>query len=135
MAIRPERHPMRSEVAEAVLPAAPVSCRLAREFVLSVIGGSEDPRVALVVTELVTNAVVHGQARPVLRVAWDGQVVRIEVEDDGPGRPTLRPMSATTTSGRGLALVDQIADTWGIIEAEPDATGRRKAVWASIALG
>jgi nitrogen-specific signal transduction histidine kinase len=68
-------------------------------------------------------------------VAWDGQVVRIEVEDDGPGRPTLRPMSATTTSGRGLALVDQIADTWGIIEAEPDATGRRKAVWASIALG
>jgi glucose-6-phosphate-specific signal transduction histidine kinase len=105
MAVRPERHPLRSDVAEVALPSAPVSCRLAREFVLSVTGGPEDPRVALVVTELVTNAVVHGRARPVLRVAWDGDVVRIEVEDDGPGRPTLRPMSATTTSGRGLALV------------------------------
>jgi signal transduction histidine kinase len=134
MAVRPERHPLRSDVAEVALPSAPVSCRLAREFVLSVTGGTEDPRVALVVTELVTNAVVHGRARPVLRVAWDGDVVRIEVEDDGPGRPTLRPMSATTTSGRGLALVDQIADDWGIIEADPDAPGRRKAVWASISL-
>jgi signal transduction histidine kinase len=132
---RAERHPLRSDVAEVALPAAPVSCRLAREFVLSVTGGPEDPRVALVVTELVTNAVIHGRARPVLRVAWDGAVVRIEVEDDGPGLPTLRPMSATTTSGRGLALVDQIADTWGIVEAEPDGPGRRKTVWATITLG
>jgi signal transduction histidine kinase len=135
MATRPERRPLRPGVAERHLPSAPVSCRLAREFVLSVTGGTEDPRVALVVTELVTNAVVHGQARPVLRVGWDGAVVRIEVEDDGPGVPTLRPMSATTTSGRGLALVDQIADDWGIIDAAPDTPGRRKAVWASITLG
>jgi anti-sigma regulatory factor (Ser/Thr protein kinase) len=113
---------------------------LAREFVLSVTGGSEDPRVALVVTELVTNAVIHGHARPQLSVGWDGHSVQVEVEDDGPGRPTLRPMNPTTTSGRGLALVDQIADDWGVAapptpeEITPDHQ-HGKVVWARIDLG
>lgn len=118
-----------------------MSCRLAREFVLSVTGGNEDPRVALVVTELVTNAVIHGHARPWLRVAWDGRAVEVEVEDDGPGRPTLRPLNPTTTSGRGLALVDRIADGWGIAATpEPaaprphEATHHGKVVWARIDL-
>jgi hypothetical protein len=127
-------------MARIALPSAPVSCRLAREFVLSVTGGAEDPRVALVVTELVTNAVVHGHARPQLRVGWDGHSVRVEVEDDGPGRPTMRPMNPTTTSGRGLALVDHIADDWGVVAPptpEPITAdhGPGKVVWARIDLG
>ncbi len=128
-----DRLPARPDKARVALPAAPVSCRLAREFVLSVTGGSEDPRVALVVTELVTNAVVHGRACPQLSVGWDGRSVQVEVADDGPGSPTVRPMDPTTTSGRGLALVDQMADDWGVAAA-PAVPDHGKVVWARIQL-
>jgi anti-sigma regulatory factor (Ser/Thr protein kinase) len=114
------------------LPATPISCRLAREFVASLMGGAEDPRVALVVTELVANAVVHGHAEPHLRVGWDGQILEVEVEDDGPGRPVLRQPDLLTSSGRGLALVDRIADTWGVANRPDSKADQRKAVWARI---
>ena len=121
---------------------------MAREFVVSVIGGAEDPRVALVVTELVANAVVHGHAEPHLWVGWDGQTVNVEVEDDGPGRPVLQSPDPLTPSGRGLALVDRIADAWGVEdspgkadrdagpdgEAGRDRSDHHKVVWARIRL-
>ena len=128
---------------DIALPATPISCRMAREFVVSVIGGAEDPRVALVVTELVANAVVHGHAEPHLWVGWDGQTVDVEVEDDGPGRPVLQSPDPLTPSGRGLALVDRIADAWGVEDSsgsDADGDGRQdeadhhKVVWARIRL-
>jgi signal transduction histidine kinase len=137
-AARNHRLPARHDPVQIVLPAAPVSCRLGREFVLSVIGGAEDARVALVVTELVANAVVHGHSQPRLRVGWDGHMVRLEVEDDGPGRPTVQDLDPTTTSGRGLALVDRIADRWGVTESGSDPSdpaAHAKVVWAHIDLG
>lgn len=121
-------------MAETTLPAAPVSSRLAREFVVSVTGGREDPRVALVVTELVTNAVVHGRSRPHLRVEWDGHAVRLRVADDGPGRPEVRELDAMTTSGRGLALVARVADDWGVEDWIVEGRRVGKAVWACIDL-
>jgi anti-sigma regulatory factor (Ser/Thr protein kinase) len=133
-----DRLPARPGKVQIALPSAPVACRLAREFVLSVSGGAEDSRVALVVTELVTNAVIHGHARPQLRVGWNGRVLEVEVEDDGPGRPMLHPLNPLnplTTSGRGLALVDQIADDWGVEARGGCGPGHRKVVWARIDLG
>jgi anti-sigma regulatory factor (Ser/Thr protein kinase) len=113
-----------------ILPQAPASARLAREHVRSVTGLPEDPRVALVVTELVINAVVHGRSRPRLRAAMDGELLHVEVHDDGPGWPRLTPLSdAPTTSGRGLALVDHVAQRWGVRQT----SGGGKAVWAVIA--
>ena len=134
------RLPAAPEPMDIALPAAPVSCRIAREFVHSVIGGVEDPRVALIVTELVANAVVHAHAGPRLRVVWDGRTVDVEVEDDGPGEPVLRTPDPFTPSGRGLALVDRIADAWGVASPPAPAAGRpeeadhRKVVWARIRL-
>ncbi len=111
------------------LPLSPASARLARQHVRDVTGTAEDPRVALVVTELVTNAVVHGQGGPTLAVTATPSSVRVEVHDDGPGLPRLRPFSEEpTTSGRGLALVDMVADAWGVV-ADP---GDGKTVWAEI---
>lgn len=127
------RLPDVSEPRDIALPAAPISCRMAREFVHSVVGGAEDPRVALVVTELVANAVVHAHAEPHLRVGWDGRTLNLEVEDDGPGLPVLREPDALTPSGRGLTLVDRMADDWGV--AGPPEAESGKVVWARIRLG
>jgi hypothetical protein len=51
-----------------------------------------------------------------------------------PGRPTVRPLSPTTTSGRGLALVDQVADDWGVDTNRAIHSDHGKVVWARISL-
>ncbi|MDQ2728314.1 MAG: ATP-binding protein [Actinomycetota bacterium] len=114
------------------LPLSAASSRLAREFVVSVTELPEDARMALVVTELVSNAVIHAGSRPHLTVAFDGDAVVVEVADDGPGRPVLQSVGSVETSGRGLALVDQMAESWGV-EARPEGIG--KVVWARVVLG
>ncbi len=98
-------------------------------MVRQVTARAESSRIALIVTELVTNAVSHGEA-PVFSVSWDGESVRIEVFDNGAGRPVVRPLDATATSGRGMALVDAVADRWGVEE-----TPAGKTVWAEVGLG
>ncbi len=84
--------------------------------------------VCLIVTELVSNAVIHArsESRVVLRLG-DG-VLRIEVTDQGPGTPEPQPASATRPNGRGLMLISAIATAWGI---DP-ATGG-KQVWVEVA--
>lgn len=114
------------------LPLSAASSRLAREFVVSVTEAPEDPRTAVVVTELVSNAVIHGRSCPHLTVGFDGAAVVVQVADDGPGRPVLQPLDSVETSGRGLALVDQMAESWGVA-ARPQGTG--KVVWARVILG
>ena len=122
-----------------VLPLAAVAVRLARQHVQTVTGRPEDPRVALIVTELVTNAILHARSQARLRVVADDHAVTLEVYDDGPGRPVLTPFSdAPTTSGRGVALVDHLADRWGVTDDPTGADGEGgaggKAVWAVVTL-
>lgn len=115
-----------------LLPMAPASARLARQHVRSVTGLPEDARIALVVTELVNNAVLHARSRPRLRVAVADGSLTVEVFDDGPGLPVLKSLDdAPTVSGRGLALVDAMATAWGV---RPDPGGVGKTVWATVPL-
>jgi anti-sigma regulatory factor (Ser/Thr protein kinase) len=83
--------------------------------------------VALVVTELVTNSVLH--ARTPLRVDLtalpDG--VRVAVHDASPVRPTRRPHHRDATTGRGLQLVEALGGRWGV-DMEPDG----KTVWVDV---
>jgi anti-sigma regulatory factor (Ser/Thr protein kinase) len=73
----------------------------------------------LIVSELVTNSIVHsrsGQADGVVTVALtgDGRRARVEVTDDGgPELPRLRAVDFGAESGRGLQLVDALAAVWG----------------------
>lgn len=93
----------------------------------------DDVDVALVLTsELVTNAVVHAPGEVSIRVACEGVLLTVEVFDGGvplPPRPgaAVFGMSGTLAeSGRGLTLIETLADGWGVREgAEED----RKAVW------
>jgi signal transduction histidine kinase len=69
----------------------------------------------LVVSELVTNAIVHGRGHTVeLRLRAEGSVVSGEVVDDGDGFSAPPPPSSERTGGRGLAIVGAIARGWGI---------------------
>lgn len=90
--------------------------------------------VLLLVTELVTNAVRHGQPgreRPVrVLVAGSSKRVRVEVVDAGPGFDAVpRRPGNDATGGWGLYLVQRIADRWGVL---PAASGC--CVWCELEL-
>jgi len=71
--------------------------------------------LCLVVTELVTNAVTHGQGAVRLRLQLDAGAVRGEVIDDGGGfESELREAGPSETTGRGLMLVDRLTTRWGV---------------------
>jgi DNA-binding NarL/FixJ family response regulator len=101
---------------------------VARRFVTSAVTDWQEAQlvetVELLVTELVTNVILHTSAAPDVRVSLLKDRVHVEVRDSdpAPGRPNLP--APTATSGRGLHLVDALADAWGSVEV---AGG--KVVW------
>jgi anti-sigma regulatory factor (Ser/Thr protein kinase) len=66
----------------------------------------------LAVSELTTNAVVHGEGEIVLRIAVYVDVVRISVTDHNPAPAVLKEAGPDGESGRGIRLVDAISDAW-----------------------
>ncbi|MEU0273530.1 ATP-binding protein [Streptomyces sp. NPDC006307] len=85
--------------------------------------------VVLCVSELATNALLHGvppgrgYRLRLLRLVEDGPL-RVEVHDSGDGTVLARQPDAGAESGRGLPLVAALADTWGVGERNPG-----KLVW------
>ncbi|MFG2622656.1 ATP-binding protein [Streptomyces sp. NPDC048507] len=81
----------------------------------------------LLVTELVTNALVHTEQGAEVSVRLAATRLRVEVRDYNARRPTPYVTSADDgTHGRGLVLVQALADAWGV---DPLALGRGKVVW------
>ncbi|PSK58436.1 hypothetical protein B0E38_01461 [Streptomyces sp. 111WW2] len=68
--------------------------------------------VVLAVSELVTNAVVHGEGEIVLRITVAVDVVRVSVTDHNPAPAVLKETGRDGESGRGIRLVDAISDAW-----------------------
>jgi anti-sigma regulatory factor (Ser/Thr protein kinase) len=90
-----------------------------------------DPEeVKLVASELATNAVRHTGRPETATVMYSGSAVRVEVDDGSPILPEYRQAGPEDVSGRGLLLVDALADKWGV-ESRPDG----KRVWCEIAVG
>jgi anti-sigma regulatory factor (Ser/Thr protein kinase) len=118
---------------DEVLPRRPVAVRHARALASDALGalpsGPHD-ELALVITELVANAVRHGRGRRMrLRLVTQDGAVRVEVENrTWHTTPRRRPLDARTPSGRGLALVAAYSRRWGIDHA---ARGRTR-VWAEL---
>jgi anti-sigma regulatory factor (Ser/Thr protein kinase) len=85
-------------------------------------------QVELVVTELATNAVRHARTLFTVAMTWDGRRLRIEVSDAHPVPPEPRDeIPADSTGGRGLLLVEQLADRWGY-----DPHERGKTIWCDL---
>jgi anti-sigma regulatory factor (Ser/Thr protein kinase) len=71
----------------------------------------------LLLTELVTNALRHGKGVEIgVRVSVRGDHLKIEVNDGTPARPELRHATCDEETGRGLFLVQSVADTWGVTD-------------------
>jgi CheY-like chemotaxis protein/anti-sigma regulatory factor (Ser/Thr protein kinase) len=83
--------------------------------------------VNLLVTELVTNAVVHGGSDADVAVLLEPDGLRVEVADRGAGVIAPRAATDDDTSGRGMALVETMARRWGIEDTEDG-----KLVWFEV---
>jgi anti-sigma B factor antagonist len=121
-------------MSQVAIPARPTAGALARRAVAKWIAGH--PRLddaLLAVTELVNNAVIHSDlptgSSLTVAVVPDGDAVRLTVAHDGVSfeppnsyRPSTKPGAS-----RGLAIVDKIADSWGV-----ESTGGEVSAWFEV---
>ncbi|MEU0073725.1 ATP-binding protein [Streptomyces sp. NPDC006332] len=85
----------------------------------------------LLTSELVTNALVHTDHDAILKATVGRRGLRVEVRDFAALRPRLcAPKADDGTHGRGLVLVQSLADAWGV-----RAHGVGKAVWFELDAG
>lgn len=110
------------------LQADPLSARRARDWFEALpLEGFDVDTALLLVSELVTNAVLHAGTPMVLTVRPWGQLIRVELADAQPAMPKLAE-SDNWSDGRGLRLIDRMAARWGAYELST-APGVRKVVW------
>ncbi|WUD50548.1 ATP-binding protein [Streptomyces europaeiscabiei] len=94
-------------------------------------GTSASDAAVLIVAELSANAVFHGRVPGrdfALRLVH--ALVRVEVSDTHPALPVPLDPSADSDGGRGLILVEALADRWGMT----DRNGPGKTIWAEVDL-
>lgn len=115
---------------EAQLQIPPVSTaigdarRFARDQMKSWGLASIADNAILMISELVTNAILHGGEGAILTLTVDDLKVRAEVRDSSPAMPVVRGYSATATTGRGMVIVDALSASWGTY-----AVDGGKVVW------
>jgi PAS domain S-box-containing protein len=117
-------------------PATGRSVGRARSFLLQAVaaGGDDGPDLALMLSELATNAVQHAatgfDVTITLGAPDDGadgaRWVRVSVRDEAPGYPAPQEPAADAPHGRGLRIVESLADAWGV-EVQRGRPG--KTVW------
>lgn len=115
---------------ERAFEADPSAIGAARSFVTSRDGveGELADSLALVTSELASNAVLHARTPFVVRVGEvDGQV-RVSVFDHSVRLPERRPLGPDAVTGRGLAIIESLADVWGV-----EVVDGGKWVWAVVA--
>jgi anti-sigma regulatory factor (Ser/Thr protein kinase) len=118
---------MNGDVRLALRPV-PASAAMARHFVEETLGawGCDAflDATRLLVSELVTNAVLHARTEfeLILRATRTG--VRVEVHDGSVAAPVVRHYEDEAMTGRGLSLVDDLAARWGVDKREGG-----KSVW------
>lgn len=111
-------------------PDAASVCQ-ARRYVLSMLD-VDDPladSIQLAVSELATNAVLHGRSSFRVRVTRNSATIRVSVFDHNPSVAAKKDYGPAAVTGRGLTIVEQVTDDWGVL---PESGG--KWVWFEMAL-
>ena len=114
------------------LPPQPESAAVARRFARGMCGrAGVDPAscdmVVLLTSETVTNAIVHGHSDVRLTVTTSAGKVRVEAGDDNSRHPVLQPPDEGALDGRGVALLEAVAASWGVTDGDYG-----KVVWFEI---
>ena len=121
-----------SEPYELLAETVPASVARIRRFAVetsrSTAPAVDADTVALLVSEIATNALVHGAGRVRVRVRPTSGGLRVEVHDEDTTLPFHRRATPMDEGGRGIALVDALSSGWG---AETTADG--KTVWFEVA--
>ncbi|MCX4453852.1 ATP-binding protein [Streptomyces sp. NBC_01340] len=149
-----QQHPVTVRVFIQRLSATPRGARLARHLALNQLhawgiphGTDASDAVALIVAELAANAVTHGRVPGrdfELRLSLVTGSVRVEVTDTRsgprpPGPGDVRPVRPLDEGGRGLVLVEAVADRWEVLDREPPGKTVRAEVdlpgWLSLVRG
>ncbi|MDQ0577986.1 ATP-binding protein [Streptomyces rishiriensis] len=120
---------------ESSFPAVTASIAAARHWVRDCVEGFGDPlrgrpisqTTELLVSELITNAIRHGAGPPLIRLTWNGRLLRIAVSDDSDRWPRMRATERSEPGGFGMQLLEQLAQRWGVTPRHPG-----KTVWADL---
>jgi anti-sigma regulatory factor (Ser/Thr protein kinase) len=116
---------------ERALPADATAPRQARALLEAVVtewgvDGDLHEDAAMVVTELVANAVDHAGTPSTVILGLDERGLYLAVRDGRPGpAPRARPVDPAAPRGRGLQMIDALAASWGVTVHEDG-----KTVWA-----
>lgn len=116
--------------ARILLPGDVTTPAAARRFIRTALESVDaDPVVVetaeLLTDELVTNAIVHAQAKSYLFIRAVKGAVRVEITDPDDRLPSIAAPDPDAPSGRGLVIVNGLASAWGVERA----TDGGKTVW------
>jgi anti-sigma regulatory factor (Ser/Thr protein kinase) len=124
-----DRTEQRSDVDDVTLPASPAAARTARAFVQEFCRRHELPvdtedDAVLITSEVVGNAWLHARSGTHLQLGYQQGVLRIEISDGSTRQPVRRESAALDRNGRGLLIMDVLAQSWGV-----DELPSGKTVW------
>ena len=123
----PQRELADSDVKRVESPAE--ARRWVRSILIDVAPQSIED-ACLLVSELVTNAFIHGGGSPAVRASLDGEELVLSVADESRAHPVPRALGAADESGGlGLRIVEGLTSSWGV----RDVPGG-KVVWAHMPL-
>jgi anti-sigma regulatory factor (Ser/Thr protein kinase) len=112
--------------ARAEFPPESVAVRRARAFAVEASGleGELGSIMALLVSEVASNAVLHAGTPFTVGVSRGSDHVRVEIEDGSPVLPVTKHYDIDAPTGRGLRILEALASRWGVVEHDDG-----KVVW------
>ncbi|MFD8386454.1 ATP-binding protein [Streptomyces sp. NPDC059679] len=119
------------------VPHDPRAVRVARASLRTALTAHELPelieRAELLASEMLTNAIVHAEGEADLRVKWSAERLRMTVWDTSAAPPNRREIHVDSECGRGLQLLELLADSWNHFPLTGELWGpASKVVWCEI---
>jgi anti-sigma regulatory factor (Ser/Thr protein kinase) len=115
-------------------PSRPDSVPAARRFVLGTLTAVPDSvldAVGVMVSELATNALLYAGTVFEVTVEQHDGILRVGLTDFGGGEPQIQQRPPTVPHGRGLRIVNELSNDWGVV---PSSEDEGKTVWFTLIL-